>query len=204
MDAGPGAASTAGGTARYLAPHRRLDGAQTPDAQGPTAPGPLRSAAPQGVRVVQSVSIGFGARLCVSAGSVLDFGHGTDWDRHAVAVVNAANTGGVGGGGVDAVFMARGGEALDRDRLALPLDSNGERIRTGDAVATTCPADESGYGDLFARTVIHAVGPAYGYDANSFDASDAALWSAYVGRRDWARAGELPGPLRGSRLQGQF
>ena len=58
--------------------------------------------------------------------------------------------------------MARGGEALDQDRLALPQDSNGERIRTGDAVATTCHADQSGYGDLFARTVIHAVGPAYG------------------------------------------
>ena len=134
MDVGPGAASTAGGTAPYLAPHRRLAGAQKPAAQGPADPGPLGSAAPcEGVRVLQSISIGHGARLCVSNGSVLDFGRGTGWDRHEVAVVNAANTGGLGGDGVDAAFMTRGGDALDRDRLALPQHPNGDRTVIGQA-----------------------------------------------------------------------
>ena len=31
--------------------------------------------------------------------SVLDFGHRTGWSRDTTAVVNAANTGGIGGGG---------------------------------------------------------------------------------------------------------
>ena len=60
-----------------------------------------------GVRVLASISLGHGARLCVSAGSVLDFGEGrTGWPRARTAVVNAANTGGLGGGGVDGAFVS--------------------------------------------------------------------------------------------------
>lgn len=163
-----------------------------------------------GVRVLASISLGHGARLCVSAGSVLDFGDGgTGWPRARTAVVNAANTGGLGGGGVDGAFVSRGGPRLAGDRQALPVlstdDGGEERIRTGGAV-TTGP---NRYGSLFANTVcatqivrsapiissgispplspvsslfqvIHAVGPAYGYSPNEFNHGDALLSSAYV------------------------
>ena len=153
------------------------DGSDTDDSESESGSG--GGAEQPGVRVLASVPIGHGARLCVSAGSVLDFGQGSGWDRRRVAVVNAANTGGLGGGGVDGAFVARGGAALAQDRLALPVLPSGGRIRTGDAVATTCRAELGGYGDLFAHTVIHAVGPAYGYDEGSFAADDAALRGAY-------------------------
>ncbi len=107
-----------------------------------------------GVRVLASISLGHGARLCVSAGSVLDFGEGgTGWPRARTAVVNAANTGGLGGGGVDGAFVSRGGARLAGDRKALPVlstDGGGEeRIRTGGAVVT----GPNQYGSLFANTV---------------------------------------------------
>lgn len=153
------------------------EGSDTDDSESESGSG--GGAEQPGVRVLASVPIGHGARLCVSAGSVLDFGQGSGWDRRRVAVVNAANTGGLGGGGVDGAFVARGGAALAQDRLALPVLPSGGRIRTGGAVATTCRAELGGYGDLFAHTVIHAVGPAYGYDEGSFAAGDAALRGAY-------------------------
>lgn len=109
-----------------------------------------------GVRLLASMPLTHGARLCVSAGSVLDFGQGgTGWPRSRTAVVNAANTGGLGGGGVDGAFVSRGGAVLAADREALPvLGSDGdafeeERIRTGGA-AITGPKI---YGSLFANTV---------------------------------------------------
>ena len=107
-----------------------------------------------GVHVLASVSLRHGARLCVSAGSVLDFGEGgTGWPRARTAVVNAANTGGLGGGGVDGAFVSRGGARLAGDRQALPVLSTGggaeERIRTGGAAVT----GPNRYGSLFANTV---------------------------------------------------
>ena len=53
-----------------------------------------------GVRLLASIPLPHGARLCVSAGSVLDVGEGEGgqgWARAKTAVVNAANTGGLGG-----------------------------------------------------------------------------------------------------------
>src|ERR1041385_5647377 len=68
------------------------------------------------------------------------------------AVVNAANSGLVGGGGVDGAIHRAGGPAIMRE-----LDGIRARIGqcpTGNAVATTA-------GNLPAKYVFHAVGPVY-------------------------------------------
>lgn len=68
------------------------------------------------------------------------------------AVVNAANSGLLGGGGVDGAIHRVGGPAVlaaCRELRAGPLR---EGLPTGEAVATTA-------GDLPARWVIHTVGP---------------------------------------------
>jgi O-acetyl-ADP-ribose deacetylase (regulator of RNase III) len=66
------------------------------------------------------------------------------------AVVNAANKGMRGGGGVDGVIHRRGGPAILRDCIA--RFPNG--LATGEAGWTTA-------GDLPARWVVHTVGPNY-------------------------------------------
>lgn len=72
------------------------------------------------------------------------------------AVVNAANGGLMGGGGVDGAILRAGGEAQRRGRREL-RDRIG-RLPTGRAAAS--PA-----GDMAARWVIHVVGPVYGRGA---------------------------------------
>ncbi|HEY6098263.1 MAG TPA: macro domain-containing protein, partial [Anaeromyxobacter sp.] len=68
------------------------------------------------------------------------------------AIVNAANEGLVGGGGVDGAIHRAGGPAIMRDlRERYGPDRH---CPTGSAVAT-------GAGDLPARWVIHAVGPVW-------------------------------------------
>jgi O-acetyl-ADP-ribose deacetylase (regulator of RNase III) len=70
------------------------------------------------------------------------------------AVVNAANSGLLGGGGVDAAIHRAGGPAVLRACRELRRTSLPEGLPTGRAVATTA-------GDLPARWVIHTVGPVY-------------------------------------------
>ncbi|PPG35265.1 O-acetyl-ADP-ribose deacetylase [Pseudoclavibacter sp. RFBG4] len=67
------------------------------------------------------------------------------------AVVNAANNGMRGGGGVDGAIHRAGGPAVLRDCVARFPDG----LATGDAGYTTA-------GELPARWVIHTVGPDYG------------------------------------------
>jgi len=92
------------------------------------------------------------ARIHVLRGSVVDFQHPNG------AIVNAANEGCLGGGGVDGAISVAGGWNLQRDRHALPLqlDSN-VRCRTGAAVVT----GPGQYGTLGVPYVVHAVGPNY-------------------------------------------
>lgn len=101
------------------------------------------------------------ADIVVSQGSVVEFGAGKDWDRQTIAIVNAANNGGLGGRGVDGAITEAGGPHLDADRRKLPVLGirNGReiRIQTGDAILT----GPGNYGDLHAANVIHAVGPDY-------------------------------------------
>lgn len=91
------------------------------------------------------------------------------------AIVNAANSGLRGGGGVDGALHRAGGPAI----MAETRDRFPEGCPTGQAVA-------SGAGRLAARHVIHAVGPIY-RDGLSGEAR--LLESAYV--RSFELAAEL-------------
>jgi O-acetyl-ADP-ribose deacetylase (regulator of RNase III) len=75
-------------------------------------------------------------------------------EQHVDAVVNAANSSLLGGGGVDGAIHRRGGPAILRECRALRASRYGKGLPTGQAVATTA-------GDLPARWVIHTVGPVY-------------------------------------------
>ncbi|WBB55281.1 O-acetyl-ADP-ribose deacetylase [Verrucosispora sp. WMMD573] len=70
------------------------------------------------------------------------------------AVVNAANSSLLGGGGVDGAIHRRGGPAILAECRALRASRYGRGLPTGQAVATTA-------GDLPARWVVHTVGPVW-------------------------------------------
>jgi len=89
-------------------------------------------------------------------------------DQHVDAIVNAANSSLLGGGGVDGAIHRRGGAAILRACEELRRTTLPDGLPTGQAVATTA-------GKLPARWVIHTVGPVY---AKSEDRS-ALLASAY-------------------------
>merc|ERR1719193_167112 len=97
------------------------------------------------VKAVKWVNGGF---IVASAGSVVNFAGN--------AIVNAANQGCLGGGGVDGAISSAGGRALYEARSKLPLvDGKG---------AVRCPTGEARLtigGNLKANYCIHAVGPNY-------------------------------------------
>ncbi len=72
----------------------------------------------------------------------------------ADAIVNAANSSLLGGGGVDGAIHRRGGPAILDACRKLRASRYGKGLRTGQAVATTA-------GELDARWVIHTVGPVF-------------------------------------------
>jgi O-acetyl-ADP-ribose deacetylase (regulator of RNase III) len=74
--------------------------------------------------------------------------------ERADAIVNAAHSSLLGGGGVDGAIHRRGGPAILAECRELRKSRYAEGLPTGQAVATTA-------GDLAARWVIHTVGPVY-------------------------------------------
>ncbi|MDR3081654.1 MAG: O-acetyl-ADP-ribose deacetylase [Streptomyces sp.] len=74
--------------------------------------------------------------------------------QSADAIVNAANSSLLGGGGVDGAIHRRGGPAILAECRALRAGHYRKGLPTGQAVATTA-------GELDARWVIHTVGPRY-------------------------------------------
>ncbi|MHA6801632.1 O-acetyl-ADP-ribose deacetylase [Bounagaea algeriensis] len=83
-------------------------------------------------------------------------------EQQVDAVVNAANSSLLGGGGVDGAIHRRGGSEILRECEQLRAESLPDGLPVGQAVATTA-------GELPARWVIHTVGPTY---AASEDRSD--------------------------------
>jgi O-acetyl-ADP-ribose deacetylase (regulator of RNase III) len=75
-------------------------------------------------------------------------------EQEADAVVNAANSSLMGGGGVDGAIHRAGGPAILEECRRLRAERFPDGLPTGRAVATTA-------GRLAARWVIHTVGPAY-------------------------------------------
>lgn len=116
-----------------------------------------------------SFSLSKKVSLRLVGGSVTDF-----VSRQSGAIVNAANEGCLGGGGVDGAIGNAGGETLFRDRNALPILEGGIRCPTGGAVLT----GPGKYGELQVPYVIHAVGPNYMMH-DDFDTPDQLLLSAY-------------------------
>ncbi|WP_262056588.1 O-acetyl-ADP-ribose deacetylase [Streptomyces sp. STR69] len=74
--------------------------------------------------------------------------------QSADAIVNAANSSLLGGGGVDGAIHRRGGPAILEACRKLRASHYGKGLRTGQAVATTA-------GELDAQWVIHTVGPVH-------------------------------------------
>ncbi|MFI7428327.1 O-acetyl-ADP-ribose deacetylase [Micromonospora sp. NPDC049836] len=70
------------------------------------------------------------------------------------AIVNAANSSLLGGGGVDGAIHRAGGPAILEACRALRASRYGRGLPTGQAVATTA-------GNLPARWVVHTVGPVF-------------------------------------------
>ena len=90
-------------------------------------------------------------------------------DAEADAIVNAANSSLLGGGGVDGAIHRAGGSSILAACRKLRATTLPDGLPTGHAVATTA-------GNLDARWVIHTVGPVY---SQSHDRS-AQLRSAYT------------------------
>ncbi|MFF7726797.1 O-acetyl-ADP-ribose deacetylase [Streptomyces sp. NPDC008001] len=86
--------------------------------------------------------------------TTITFVRGDITRQHVDAVVNAANSSLLGGGGVDGAIHRAGGPAILSACRALRASHYGKGLPTGQAVAT--PA-----GNLPARWVIHTVGPVY-------------------------------------------
>lgn len=86
------------------------------------------------------------AELPLPNGGVLSLRQGDITEEAVDAIVNAANSRLVHGAGVAGAIVRRGGEAIQRESLALAP------VAVGSAVVT-------GPGSLPAKAVIHAVGP---------------------------------------------
>ena len=85
--------------------------------------------------------------------------HGDLTRQEVDAVVNAANSSLLGGGGVDGAIHRRGGPEILEACRELRRTTLPDGLPTGEAVATTA-------GDLPARWVIHTVGPVYAASAD--------------------------------------
>ena len=114
---------------------------------------------------------------------------GSFTDLDADAVVNAANEGLQGGGGVDGLLhsLASGSKAHDSAHCPLcaecmakyPADAEGARVRTGEAVTTAAHSVPG------ARFTVHTVGPYYEYGGPS---KAALLRACYMNSLTAARA----------------
>jgi O-acetyl-ADP-ribose deacetylase len=116
---------------RIASPPERVPGGEEPGRTG------CRTAAVQNERMAEIVLV-----------------RGDITEQEVDAVVNAANSSLLGGGGVDGAIHRKGGPAILAECRKLRASHYGEGLPTGRAVATTA-------GNLPARWVIHTVGPVW-------------------------------------------
>ena len=119
------------------------------------------------------ISTFFGGRLNIKVGDITE--ETTD------AIVNAANSTLLGGGGVDGAIHAKAGPELLDECRAIRRTAYPNGLPTGEAVIT-------GAGRLPARYVIHTVGPVYGHNGER-DAE--LLYSAYSSSIELAEKNNL-------------
>jgi O-acetyl-ADP-ribose deacetylase (regulator of RNase III) len=98
----------------------------------------------------------------------VEFVRGDITEQQVDAVVNAANSSLLGGGGVDGAIHRRGGPEILAECRRLRADTYPDGLPPGAAVATTA-------GQLPARWVIHTVGPVW----SPHDDRSAQLASCY-------------------------
>lgn len=107
--------------------------------------------------------------------------HGDITDQDTDAIVNAANSTLLGGGGVDGAIHRRGGPAILEECREIRRRAYPDGLPTGQAVSTTA-------GRLPARRVIHTVGPVWRGGA---EGEADRLRSAYRSSLDIARTEAL-------------
>lgn len=114
-------------------------------------------------------------------GATLRLVRGDITDQDVDAVVNAANSSLMGGGGVDGAIHRSGGSSIKDACRRIRNDEYPDGLPTGKAVTTTA-------GDLPAHRVIHTVGPRWkGGDGDE----EHLLANAYRNSIGEARAGDL-------------
>lgn len=104
-------------------------------------------------------------------GGQIEVERGNIVEQRVDAIVNAANTWMLGGGGVDGAIHNAAGPALLAECKKVPVDAQGRRCPTGETRTTDA-------GRLAARYVIHGVGPVY--DAERADEADRALRAVHA------------------------
>jgi O-acetyl-ADP-ribose deacetylase (regulator of RNase III) len=97
------------------------------------------------------------------------------------AIVNAANSTLLGGGGVDGAIHSAGGPAIYEECLKIRETQLPDGLPTGQAVITTA-------GNLPSRHVIHTVGPIYGTHRGK---DDELLAAAYINSLSLAASHQL-------------
>ncbi|WP_068807677.1 O-acetyl-ADP-ribose deacetylase [Thauera phenolivorans] len=91
------------------------------------------------------------------------------------AIVNAANSGLLGGGGVDGAIHRRGGPAILAECSEIRRTTHPDGLSAGEAVITTG-------GALPARHVVHTVGPVYGQEDGAEEGLLASCYRKALGR----------------------
>ncbi|MGC8565232.1 MAG: O-acetyl-ADP-ribose deacetylase [Thermoplasmata archaeon] len=87
-----------------------------------------------------------------SNGTYIKLKKGDITEEECDAIVNAANSSLMGGGGVDGAIHRKAGKKLDKECLKIRKEKYIDGLPTGEAVITTG-------GNLKAKFVIHTVGP---------------------------------------------
>ena len=111
-------------------------------------------------------------------------------EQEVDAIVNAANSSLLGGGGVDGAIHRTGGPAILEECRALRASRYPDGLPAGEAVATTA-------GNLAARWVIHTVGPVYDPGEATESATLRSCYTQLARGRGRARRGDgrLPADL---------